>query len=166
MCMRIWESRTLKADCRSVAARQERSRRGGCCQRGAECEHRSSDSDEPKPEIEVVGAGRAGASADAFEISPPAIWSARLSRDTARSKPLYCLPARLRLSRCQIRLGEHPTPADLSTGAAVCWGETRRGAVRLSPVGSLGALVVFMSLIVACCAVLVKSFSKKFARSM
>ena len=153
-----------------MAARQERSRRGGCCQRGAECEHRSSDSDEPKPEIEVVGAGRAGASADAFEISPPAIWSARLSRDAARSKPLYCLPARLRLSRCQIRLGEHPTPADLSTGAAVCWGETRRGAVRLSPVGSLGALarlhVSHSSMLRGACQVVLKKICTKHVKLM
>ena len=110
----------------------------------------------------MADAGRAGASADAFEIEPPAIWSARPSRDAARMRPLLHSPARLRLSRCQIKLGEH-TPADLSREAAACWDRARRGTEMWSPVGSLRALVVFMSLIVACRAAFVNPLLEIFS---
>lgn len=110
--MWVCESRTLKADLRSAAARQERSRRCGRSQRKADCEHCSAGSDEPKPEIGAANAGSAGAAAAAIEISPPAIWSARPSRAAARLNPLLCSPARRRLSLCQVRLGEYPPPRE------------------------------------------------------
>ena len=142
----------MKADLRSAVARQVWARRVGC--------------DEPSAEVEVADAGRAGASADAFEISHPAIWSTRPSRDAARIRPSLHSPARLRLSRCLIRLGEHPPPADLSTGAAACWGRARHDTVKPSPVGSIGTLVMLIWLIVACRAAFVKSFSKNFCTEL
>ena len=45
------------------------------------------------------------------------------------------------------------------------WIETGHGTVKRSPVGSLGALVVFISLIVACCAGFVKSVPRKFSQN-
>lgn len=113
MCIWVWESRTLKADLRSAAARQERASKGSRWQHGAECEHRSAGSDKPSAEIGLAGAGRPGAAAAAIEISPPANRSARPSRDSARPNPLLCSHARLRLNRCQIRLGEYPPPREL-----------------------------------------------------
>ena len=83
---------------------------GGCWQRETGCEHRSAGSDKPSAEIGLAGAGRPGAAAAAIEISPPANRSARPSRDAAWIIPLLHSPARLRLSLCQIRLGEYPPP--------------------------------------------------------
>ena len=100
----------MKAYCRSVAAGQERSRKSGCWQRETDCEHRSDGSDEPSREVGVAGAVRTGETATAIEISPPTNRSARPSRVAAWVRPLLHSPARLRLSRCQIRLGEHPPP--------------------------------------------------------
>ena len=110
MCWCVWKSRTLKADLWSAVARQASVLRGDCWQRETDCERRSAGCDEPRPEIWVAGAGRTGATAAAIEIPHTANWSARPSRDAARPNPLLCLPARLRLSRCLIRLGEHPPP--------------------------------------------------------
>lgn len=93
-----------------MPAQQERPRSVGCGQRRAGCEHRSADSNEPSREIGVADAGRAGAETTAIEISPPANRSARPSRDATRMRPLLHSPTRPNVSRCQIRLGEHPPP--------------------------------------------------------
>lgn len=117
----------MKADLWSAVARQASVLRGDCWQRETDCERRSAGCDEPRPEIWVAGAGRTGATAAAIEIPHPANWSARPSRDAARPNPLLCLPARLRLSRCLIRLGEHPPPRSFihRVSSLLGQGETR-----------------------------------------
>ena len=122
----------------------------------------AGDGGEPSGEIGVAGAGMSESAVAAFEISPPANRSARPSRDAAGMRPLLCSPARLECSRCLIKLCECPPPRRLCAGVAECWARARRGTVSLSPVGNIGAFVVFMSLIVACCAAFVKSSSKNF----
>ena len=130
MCIRDCESRTLKADLCSAVARQASVLRGDGWQRETGREHRSVGSDEPSAEVEMADAGRAGASATAIEISHPTIWSARPSRDAARMRPLLHFPARLRLSRCQIRLGEHPPPPQIYPQGQQPAGARRDAALR------------------------------------
>ena len=127
MCIWDCESRTLKADLCSAAARQVRSSRAGCWQCETGCEDRSDGSEGPSAEIELADADRLGAAAAAkFEISLPANRSARPSRVAARMRPLLHSPARLRFSRCQIRLGEYPPPQIYPQGQQPAGqGETR-----------------------------------------
>ena len=156
-----WESRTLKADLCSVAARQARAGRGDCWQRRAGCEKISADSDEPSGEVGVADAGSAGAAAAVFEVSPSANRSARPSRAPARPNRLLCLSTRLRLSLCQIRLGEHPPPQIYPQGQQPA--VTRRDAAL--PSGRLSAASARFSLSCAhssmsrgVCQVILKNF--------
>jgi len=129
MCIWDCESRTFRADRRSSAERREGARRVGCWQREAGCENGSADSEGPSTEIGLACADMPRAAAAAkFEVSRPANRSASASCAAAQMDPLLLLPARLRLSRCQVRLGEYPPPVSFihRDGRLLERDETRR----------------------------------------